>query len=79
MSIGPQITQGVDDLLPRAGAISFGDFTNDASPLIRVSLGDQASAGDSLYLRDNGTPSGPAVTLSAKDLMASLTPGWIIV
>ena len=54
MAIAPQITQANDDVGPVTGPVYYGDYTNDTAPVLRVSLGDQATAGQSLQLSDNG-------------------------
>jgi Ca2+-binding RTX toxin-like protein len=84
MAIAPQITQAFDDVAPVTGAVYYGDYTNDSAPVIRVSLGDQAAAGQTLQLGDNGLTIGAAIALTGEHLahgyvdvpLAGLSDGW---
>ena len=62
MAVAPQITQALDDVAPQTGEVQYGEYTNDRSPVLRVSLGDQAIAGETLALTDNGGAIGSGVT-----------------
>jgi len=64
MPVTPQITQGFDDVGPKTGPVYYGDYTNDTAPVLRVSLGDQAAAGQTLQLSDNGQVLGAGVVLT---------------
>jgi Ca2+-binding RTX toxin-like protein len=83
MATAPQITQAVDDVAPVTGPAFYGDYINDASPVVRVSLGDQAVAGQVLRLSDDGRELA-TVTLAAAQVSqgyadvatAGLTEGW---
>jgi Ca2+-binding RTX toxin-like protein len=84
MSVAPQILEAVDDVSPQTGEVQYGEYTNDTSPVIRVSLGDQAAAGEQLLLSDNGAAVGSGVTITAAMLsqgyadvpLANLGDGW---
>jgi Ca2+-binding RTX toxin-like protein len=80
----PQILEAIDDVSPKSGEVQYGEYTNDVSPVIRVSLGDQAAAGELLALSDNGAAVGASVTLTAAQVaqgyadvpLAKLPDGW---
>lgn len=84
MAVSPQIAYAFDDVAPRSGAVLNGGYTNDTAPLVRVELGDQAAAGDTLLLRDDGAAVGPALTLAVEDIdrgyadlpLTGLTAQW---
>lgn len=84
MAVAPQIIEALDDVSPKTGEVQYGEYTNDISPVIRVNLGDQVAAGESLTLSDNGTAVGAAVTLTAAQIaqgyadvpVANLPQGW---
>ena len=66
----PTITQVVDDVSPLTGPIARGGATNDATPMVRVSLSDTgAVAGDSVQLFNmNNVALGDAVSLTNEDI-----------
>ncbi len=84
MAVAPQITQALDDVAPQTGEVQYGEYTNDRSPVLRVSLGDQAIAGETLALTDNGGAIGSGVTLTAMQIaqgyadvpVTDLAEGW---
>jgi Ca2+-binding RTX toxin-like protein len=84
MAVAPQITQATDDVGPVTGTVYYGDYTNDSTPLLRVALGDQAAAGQTLRVTDNGQATGSSITLTAQQVsqgyaeipVATLAPGW---
>src|SRR6516165_1834674 len=80
----PQITEALDDVAPKTGEVDYGEYTNDRSPVVRVSLGDQVAAGEILTLSDNGSKIGAGVTLTAAEIaqgyvdvpVSNLGDGW---
>jgi Ca2+-binding RTX toxin-like protein len=84
MPIMPQIASALDDVSPQSGVVNYGQYTNDTAPVLRISLGDQAAAGQSLTLTDNNTAIGAAVTLTAAQVaqgyvevpVSGLPEGW---
>lgn len=83
MSVSPQINDAIDDVAPVTGAVLYGGYTNDASPLIEINLGDQATAGGTLTLSDNGVVL-RTIQLTAADVargteavqLSNLGQGW---
>lgn len=84
MPIMPQIASAFDDVSPQSGVVNYGTYTNDSSPIIRVSLGDQASAGETISLTDNNTAIGQGVVLTSAQIaqgfvdvaVSGLPDGW---
>lgn len=84
MPVAPQIVSVSDDVSPQTGVVAYGAYTNDSSPVVRVSLGDQAAAGQTLTLSEVESPLTHSVTLTAAqvaqgfvDITASGLPeGW---
>ncbi|WP_165842903.1 calcium-binding protein [Phenylobacterium deserti] len=83
MAEGLSIIEAVDDVGPNTGSVTFGGYTNDTSPLIRVSLGAQAAVGDTVVLKDSnvaiGTFTVDAAALSAGSVglqLTGLSSGW---
>jgi len=68
MPVAPQILEAFDDVSPQSGAVHYGAYTNDTAPLIRVSLGDQAAAGQGLALSENGAVIAQLAALSAAEV-----------
>jgi Ca2+-binding RTX toxin-like protein len=83
----PIITEALDDVAPQTGEVQYGGYTNDTSPVIRITLGDQLAAGETLRLSDNGAAIGPAITLTAAQLaqgyvdvpVTDLPQGWNLI
>ena len=75
MATAPQITQAVDDVAPVTGPVFYGDYTNDASPVVRVSLGDQAVTGQVLRLSDDA-PVGLGVVALGSDYVIGISSRW---
>src|SRR5690348_992497 len=83
----PIITEALDDVAPRTGLVDYGNYTNDTSPTIRVTLGDQLVAGETLTLSDNDVPVGQPVVLTTEQIakgyvdvpLANLPQGWNLI
>ena len=73
-----------DDVSPQLGNVAYGTYTNDETPIVRVTLNAAASAGDTLHLSEIEAPATSAVTLTVAqvaqgyvDITASgLVQGW---
>lgn len=73
-----------DDVSPQTGNVAYGTYTNDDSPIIRVSLNGVATAGETLALSEIESPATQSLTLTAAqvaqgyvDITASgLVQGW---
>jgi Ca2+-binding RTX toxin-like protein len=84
MSVAPQILEALDAVSPKTGEVQYGEYTNDTAPVIRVTLGDQAVAGEILSLSDNGAGIGAGVTITSAMLaqgyadvpVSGLGEGW---
>jgi Ca2+-binding RTX toxin-like protein len=68
MATAPQVVSAFDDVAPRAGAVQYGDYTNDNAPVLRVQLGDQASIGQSLTVTSDRELTSSPVTLTAQQI-----------
>jgi hypothetical protein len=83
----PIITAALDDVSPNTGVVSYGSYTNDTSPVIRVTLGDQLKPGDTVSLADNGSPVGQTVAVTAAEIaqgyvdvpLSGLSEGWNLI
>ena len=81
----PSITSVTDNTAPVTGALTSGAYTNDTSPVIKVSLtGTKAIAGDTVQLYNGtGTTSqlGSSYTLTSTDITngyATVQPGTLL-
>jgi Ca2+-binding RTX toxin-like protein len=83
----PIILAAMDDVSPNTGVVSYGGYTNDTSPVIRVTLGDQLAPGDTIALTDNGAAVGQTITLTAAEIaqgyadvpLSGLSEGWNLI
>ena len=84
MPVAPQIVSVSDDVSPQTGVVAYGTYTNDDAPVVRVSLGDQAMAGETLTLSEIESPLTHSITLTAAQVAqgfaditaAGLPEGW---
>lgn len=68
MAVAPQVVSAFDDVAPRAGAVMYGDYTNDSAPVLRVQLGDQAAIGQTLTVTSDRELTTSPVRLTAEQV-----------
>jgi large repetitive protein len=64
----PTITSVTDDVTPTVGNILSGGYTNDTTPTVRVAIGSDIKAGDSVQLFNGTLPLGTAYVVTAQDV-----------
>jgi Ca2+-binding RTX toxin-like protein len=73
-----------DNVAPQTGNVTYGSYTNDPAPVVRVSLNGVATAGETLTLSEVESPQTHAITLTAAQVAqgyaeisaSGLLEGW---